>query len=1364
MALVICGGYVLYTQRKAALNQAMCAFCLLLALADFGQAFQALATHADLCRHWYQFSWIGWSLYPVFGLLVGIKLAEHDTWLRPWWSIVALFLPAIVILVRSQVTLVGAAGFIPAPDGTWLRLATHTGWDTYYMIYQYGYDIAALAIIGWWGYHSRSTRQQRQATAVLVTAFVTILLDVWHATSAAAAQWPFIYGIEHVIFAFGMSYAVTRQRFTLPSTSLAAEYITAHVRDLVLLTTRDGQIIEANPFAVQMLGWSRDMLRSRPLMSLLVEPAALSNPSEDGSPPPPSEVQLYTRDGAPIPVELQCSPLYDKYDDIVGIVVVGRDLRLTKALQHARDNLEREVEARTRELAATNATLRGQYEFLQQVLDTIPSPVAVKDALGRYTACNAAFGACYGQPGAAFIGKTLYDITTPALAAANTVYDEQVLRGDTVPPYETDLITAEGHLRRMLTHKAALHLSTGARGIVVVMVDITERRGMEEALRRSEAHFRGIIDTIQDVYFHTALDGRFEEISPSVYALTGVWPEALLGRQLQELELDQDRLTPYMAALRNQGRVDDFEFTFIHDDNRRRTGAVSAHVVTDEAGEPIGVEGLIRDITARKQHEAALRASEERYRELVQNANSAIVRWQRDGTITFYNEYVQQFFGYAPEEALGQNIRIFVPALDSAGTDLHAMMDAIAMHPDRFSYNENENIRRDGSLVWMAWTNKVILDSHGEVAEVLSIGSDITDRKRAEDALRESERQLQERNLELQQRVDEIRALMDVAPVAIWIATDPQCNTIIGNKAAGQMFEADTAENLSANVTPVRRFFRDGHELAPEQLPMQQAALDNRDVIDDEIDVELPSGRRITMLGSARPVRDVDGQVRGCIGVFADITDRKRAEDALRASEERFRRFFTESPIAISVFDAEGRIIDANPAALALYRIPSIAQISHLHLFESPTIPEPLKAVLRRGEIVRYETRLETDFYTVRDMALEIPEPIDLDVTITPLLQDGQPPQQYLIQVLDISAAKRSLEALQRSETMLARAQRIARMGSWEWHRGTEQLLWSEEMYRIYEVDPATFTPTEVQIADALTPGDRQAIQAVIDTPGVQASYTYTRELRLSTPSGEKVVRMQADVACNAGGFPEHVTGVMLDITEQHRAAETIARYQQELRALALEVNLAQEEERRRLATDLHDQISQPLVLAKLNLESARRAVADAGARTAMKGISTQLDALITLTSNLTFELSPPVLHELGLLAGVEWLADRLGTQYGVHVDVLCPHPLPPLAEETRIVLFRISQELLMNVVKHARTKQARVSLTATATAFTLDVADQGVGMTLPPPQGDKGGFGLFSIQERVRFFGGSVHIDTAPGAGTRVTVTLPLHDAPVEV
>lgn len=151
----------------------------------------------------------------------------------------------------------------------------------------------------------------------------------------------------------------------------------------------------------------------------------------------------------------------------------------------------------------------------------------------------------------------------------------------------------------------------------------------------------------------------------------------------------------------------------------------------------------------------ALQLGESRYRELVQNANSAIIRWTKDGTIIFFNEYAQEFFGWSADEAIGKHVSILLPEWASTGVDLTGLVQDIVDHPERYANNINENLCRDGRRVWMTWANRAIRDEHGQVNGVLAIGSDITERKRAEEALRDSQAELRKANEELERKVSE---------------------------------------------------------------------------------------------------------------------------------------------------------------------------------------------------------------------------------------------------------------------------------------------------------------------------------------------------------------------------------------------------------------------------------------------------------------------------------------------------------------------------------------------------------------------------------------------------------------------------------
>jgi PAS domain S-box-containing protein len=150
-----------------------------------------------------------------------------------------------------------------------------------------------------------------------------------------------------------------------------------------------------------------------------------------------------------------------------------------------------------------------------------------------------------------------------------------------------------------------------------------------------------------------------------------------------------------------------------------------------------------RFITERKQAEVLLRESEARYRELVENANSIILRMDNEGRLLFFNEYAQRFYGYQADEVIGKSvIGTIVPETESTGRDMRGIIADLGRRPDRYATNENENMRRDGSRVWVSWTNRPLYNAQGEISEILCVGNDITDRKRAEEEKRQLQAQL----------------------------------------------------------------------------------------------------------------------------------------------------------------------------------------------------------------------------------------------------------------------------------------------------------------------------------------------------------------------------------------------------------------------------------------------------------------------------------------------------------------------------------------------------------------------------------------------------------------------------------------------
>ncbi len=233
------------------------------------------------------------------------------------------------------------------------------------------------------------------------------------------------------------------------------------------------------------------------------------------------------------------------------------------------------------------------------------------------------------------------------------------------------------------------------------------------------------------------------------------------------------------------------------------------------------------------------------------------------------------------------------------------------------------------------------------------------------------------------------------------------------------------------------------------------------------------------------------------------------------------------------------------------------------------------------------------------------------------------------------------------------------------------------------------------------------------------------------------------------------------EIAEHRRARQEIERYQRQLRRLAAELSLAEERERRAIATDLHDHLGQALAFVKLRLSEFAGNAMFCGFETDLAEILRLVDQSIRFTRTLTGELSPPVLYELGLGPALEWLGERFAAKHGCRVTVDAAGSGAATAQEARIMLFKAAHELLTNSAKHARPGRIRVSLRRAGTDLRLEVEDDGDGfdpavLAAAEATGEPGGFGLFSIRERLRHLGGRMDVRSAPGSGCTVTLQLP--------
>ena len=377
--------------------------------------------------------------------------------------------------------------------------------------------------------------------------------------------------------------------------------------------------------------------------------------------------------------------------------------------------------------------------------------------------------------------------------------------------------------------------------------------------------------------------------------------------------------------------------------------------------------------------------------------------------------------------------------------------------------------------------------------------------------------------------------------------------------------------------------------------------------------------------------------------------------------------------------------------------------------------------------------------------------------------------QQLQASQQQLNAANQQLKAtnqqLQASEERLARAQWIAHLGNWDWNLQTNDLFWSDELYRIHKLPKDSDPKYRGRWSDIFVHPDHRAIIKKAMQDAINGTKEYDCEVNIVCLDGEiRTIHTQGEVIRDDSGNPIRFVGTVLDITERKRVQEKLLKYQEQLRSLASELSLAEERERQRIAAEFHDRIGQTLVFSKLNLDTLCASAHSDEATQTLKQISNMIGQAIHDTRSLTFHLSSPILYELGLEAA---LAELLREQFGK-----CPETttefdddgLPkPLKNDVRVLIYQVVREILVNVTKHANARKIKMSIKKDNNKIRITVTDNGVGFdpektSLDRSQG--GGFGIFSIRERLGYIGGQFEIASRPGHGTRATLAVPLSDS----
>ena len=840
-----------------------------------------------------------------------------------------------------------------------------------------------------------------------------------------------------------------------------------------------------------------------------------------------------------------------------------------------------------------------------------------------------------------------------------------------------------------------------------------------------DEQFRLLVSSVADCAI-CLLDsaGRVVSWNAGAERIKGYAADEVLGRHFSLFYPEEDRAAGKpehaLAAAARAGRSER-EGWRLRKDGSRFWAEVTVTALRDAAGALKGYAKVTRDMTARHLE----REREQLFAATFDSAAHGITVADPAGRYLGANAAFQRLVGYSDAELRAKTF-FDVTHADDVAESWRAFEAIVTGAADRMVFDKRY-VRKDGNVIWAHVSVTRIVDNDGRLTRLVAQAEDITERRAADERLRESERRFR---LLVEGVTDyAVYMLSPQGEISSWNAGAERIKGYAAAEVLGRRFSLFfTAEDRAAGK-PERALetARSAGRFADEGWRLRK------------------DGSRFWAFAVLDAIRDENGELVGFAKVTRDLTERRAAEEAVRKSQARLQAFTDNSPSMMWLKDRDGRYRFANAGFLEHHGLQSEQVIGQrdAQLFP-PAQARAMSAhdaeVMSRDEPIHFEQASRQGGVERVSLVVKFPVAGGIGAVAT-----------------DITGRRLTEQALREQRTLLAEAQKVAGLGSWEWDPESGRLLWSEALFRIYGLAPESFRPSFEGYLERVHPEDRQNSGAMM-ARALMDGRGFTMEERILRPGGEiRYLRSHGEVTRNERGKPLKILGACLDVTEQHHSESALRQAAQDLHALTRKLVEAEEAERRRIARELHDRVGQALSALNINLDIVLKD--DALAPAPKKRLEDSLglvERTLESIENVMADLRPPLLDEYGLAAALGWHAEEFSRRTDIEVRVADHSPeARSLRLDAALALYRIAQEALNNVLKHAHARNVRIEISTIDNHVTLAVQDDGQGFD--PAKIRAGRWGMTTMRERAAAAGGELSLESAAGRGTCVRVRVPL-------
>jgi PAS domain S-box-containing protein len=589
---------------------------------------------------------------------------------------------------------------------------------------------------------------------------------------------------------------------------------------------------------------------------------------------------------------------------------------------------------------------------------------------------------------------------------------------------------------------------------------------------------------------------------------------------------------------------------------------------------------------------------------------------------------------------------------------------------------------------------------------------------------------------------EQLGRLVNQLPVVLW-STDRDLRMVFRRGGGLGLFGEITPTTLAPRVGEVAE-----GEQAARIVRAHQAAL-RGEATGYEVTVQ---GR--TFSARVEPHRDSTGLVIGVIGMAFDVSERRRAEDALRESESRLRTIFETEPECVKLLDAHGRLLDMNPAGLAMIEADSI-EVVRGHAVVDVIVPEHRTAFMKLHQRVMAGGSGTLEFEVIGLKGKRS----WLETHAVPLRDTAGAIQAVLGITRDVSRRKIAELALVESEERFCKAFYANALPLIITRLKDGTILDANEAFTRLVNRPRDEilgqTTIELGVIDATR-------RATVIKSLLRTGVIHDIELEIKAQDGVCRIGLLSLVLMEIGG-EQCTLGTYRDVTEAKRADEQLRASRTALRSLATRQQDIREDERTRIAREIHDSLGQALTALKLQLSAAEDAASkDAlGLGPRLHETKLMVDELVKTVRRLATDLRPPILDQLGLPAALEWLAQDFAKRTGIRCQAHTQANNPTIKGELATALFRIIQEALTNVLRHAGATRVDIELGTKSGCVTIEINDDGTGISESGTMGP-GSLGILGMRERAAALGGVLEVAPRAERGTRVAAWFPPQSKPV--